>query len=395
MKITFDNFQKIKYAFTSVAVVIVCLSVYFTNQLINDMAEEESRKMELWAEATRKIVSDDETTDYSFVLKVIADNTTIPVIVADQNGEVTQYRNIDLEDKDTVSCLMELIGDFRDAHEPIEIVLDESTSQFLYYDDSVLLKKLLYYPYIQWGVIVLFFLILFFVFASAKKAEQDRVWVGLSKETAHQLGTPISSLMAWVELLKSKGVEPQLMPEMENDVNRLSTIAERFSKIGSKPELELISLDDVLDGALAYMDRRTSSRVTISDEYKVQRPVKLMLNVPLFEWVIENLCKNAIDAMEGKGAINVVVSDCGDKICIDVSDTGKGIPRSKFGTVFNPGYTTKKRGWGVGLSLVKRIVESYHEGKIFVKRSEINKGTTFRILLPKRMNSKASETRNL
>ncbi|MBO5800352.1 MAG: HAMP domain-containing histidine kinase [Paludibacteraceae bacterium] len=395
MKITFDNFQKIKYAFTSVAVVIVCLSVYFTNQLINDMAEEESRKMELWAEATRKIVSDDETTDYSFVLKVIADNTTIPVIVADQNGEVTQYRNIDLEGKDTVSCLMELIGDFRDAHEPIEIVLDESTSQFLYYDDSVLLKKLLYYPYIQWGVIVLFFLILFFVFASAKKAEQDRVWVGLSKETAHQLGTPISSLMAWVELLKSKGVEPQLMPEMENDVNRLSTIAERFSKIGSKPELELVSLDDVLDGALAYMDRRTSSRVTISDEYKVQRPVKLMLNVPLFEWVIENLCKNAIDAMEGKGAINVVVSDCGDKICIDVSDTGKGIPRSKFGTVFNPGYTTKKRGWGVGLSLVKRIVESYHEGKIFVKRSEINKGTTFRILLPKRMNSKASETRNL
>lgn len=395
MKITFDNFQKIKYAFTSVAVVIVCLSVYFTNQLINDMAEEESRKMELWAEATRKIVSDDETTDYSFVLKVIADNTTIPVIVADQNGEVTQYRNIDLEGKDTVSCLMELIGDFRDAHEPIEIVLDESTSQFLYYDDSVLLKKLLYYPYIQWGVIVLFFLILFFVFASAKKAEQDRVWVGLSKETAHQLGTPISSLMAWVELLKSKGVEPQLMPEMENDVNRLSTIAERFSKIGSKPELELISLDDVLDGALAYMDRRTSSRVTISDEYKVQRPVKLMLNVPLFEWVIENLCKNAIDAMEGKGAINVVVSDCGDKICIDVSDTGKGIPRSKFGTVFNPGYTTKKRGWGVGLSLVKRIVESYHEGKIFVKRSEINKGTTFRILLPKRMNSKASETRSL
>jgi signal transduction histidine kinase len=390
MKITFDNFQKIKYAFTSVAVVIVCLSVYFTNQLINDMAEEESRKMELWAEATRKIVSDDETTDYSFVLKVIADNTTIPVIVADQNGEVTQYRNIDLEGKDTVSCLMELIGDFRDAHEPIEIVLDESMSQFLYYDDSVLLKKLLYYPYIQWGVIVLFFLILFFVFASAKKAEQDRVWVGLSKETAHQLGTPISSLMAWVELLKSKGVEPQLMPEMENDVNRLSTIAERFSKIGSKPELELISLDDVLDGALAYMDRRTSSRVTISDEYKVQRPVKLMLNVPLFEWVIENLCKNAIDAMEGKGAINVVVSDCGDKICIDVSDTGKGIPRSKFGTVFNPGYTTKKRGWGVGLSLVKRIVESYHEGKIFVKRSEINKGTTFRILLPKRMNSKAS-----
>lgn len=395
MKITFDNFQKIKYAFTSVAVVIVCLSVYFTNQLINDMAEEESRKMELWAEATRKIVSDDETTDYSFVLKVIADNTTIPVIVADQNGEVTQYRNIDLEGKDTVSCLMELIGDFRDAHEPIEIVLDESTSQFLYYDDSVLLKKLLYYPYIQWGVIVLFFLILFFVFASAKKAEQDRVWVGLSKETAHQLGTPISSLMAWVELLKSKGVEPQLMPEMENDVNRLSTIAERFSKIGSKPELELVSLDDVLDGALAYMDRRTSSRVTISDEYKVQRPVKLMLNVPLFEWVIENLCKNAIDAMEGKGAINVVVSDCGDKICIDVSDTGKGIPRSKFGTVFNPGYTTKKRGWGVGLSLVKRIVESYHEGKIFVKRSEINKGTTFRILLPKRMNSKASETRSL
>ncbi len=244
-----------------------------------------------------------------------------------------------------------------------------------------MLKQLAYYPYVQWSVIAVFFAILFLVFTNAKKSEQDRVWVGLSKETAHQLGTPISSLLAWVEILKNQNVEPTLLPEMEKDVNRLRTIAERFSKIGSKPEKEEVLLNSVLDNALAYMQKRTSSKVLISSVYNVQKPIYLHVNVPLFEWVIENLCKNAIDAMEGEGKINISVTENNGRVYIDVQDTGKGIPKSKYKTVFKPGYTTKKRGWGLGLSLVKRIIEEYHGGKIFVKKSEQNKGTTFRIVL--------------
>ncbi len=380
MKIV-ENQRRIKYILTFIAALIVVLSMYYSNKLAKDMAKEERRKIELWAEATRLLVTVDDNADLSFIMKVIEENTTIPVIIADAQGDVFMSRNVEIPEENSEEYLQKKIREWKSINEPIEISLDEETKHYLYYDDSVLLKRLAYYPYIQWSVIAVFFAIIFFVFTNAKKSEQDRVWVGLSKETAHQLGTPISSLLAWVEILKSKNVEPDLMPEMEKDVNRLRTIAERFSKIGSKPEREKVSLNKVLDSALAYMQKRTSNKVRISCVYEMQKTIYLCLNVPLFEWVIENLCKNAIDAMEGEGEINICVAENNERIYIDVQDTGKGIPKSKYKTVFNPGYTTKKRGWGLGLSLVKRIIEEYHGGKIFVKKSEPNKGTTFRIIL--------------
>ncbi|HOI27070.1 MAG TPA: HAMP domain-containing sensor histidine kinase [Paludibacteraceae bacterium] len=382
MKVNYDNFNNIKYILAVFAIAIISLSVYYSSNLANDMSKEERKRIELWAEATRQLV-DDRNSDLSFILKVIEGNTSIPVVIADNEGNVYMHRNIDVPNGGSEQFLKKKIANFKEVHDPIIIQLDESTTHYLYYDDSTLLKQLAYYPYIQWGIISTFCLIIFYVFTSAKKAEQNRVWVGLSKETAHQLGTPISSLLAWVEILKSNGVEPDLMPEIEKDVNRLRTIAERFSKIGSIPEKENICLNDLIDNSLSYMRKRTSSKIAITCVYDMSSPVYLRLNKPLFEWVIENLCKNAIDAMEGEGRIDVHVFEKEDKIGIDVQDTGKGIAKSKFNTVFKPGYTTKKRGWGLGLSLVKRIIEEYHEGKIFVKKSEINKGTTFRILLKK------------
>jgi len=381
MKITYENIRKVKYFLASFAVVIVFFSVYYTDRLADDMSNEERRKMELWAEATRQLVTVDDDADIDFIWRVIKENTTIPVIVADSAGIVYMYRNVSVPSENIDEYLQKEIRSLKKAHEPMEIVLDEDTKHYLYYDDSFLLKQLANYPYVQWSIIAVFVAILFFVFSSAKKSEQDRVWVGLSKETAHQLGTPISSLLAWVEILKNRNVEPDLIPEMEKDVNRLHTIAERFSKIGSNPKKEIVCLNTVLDNSLAYMRNRISNKVHISSFYDISSPVFLNLNTPLFEWVIENLCKNSIDAMEGGGEINVHVAKHNKWICIDVQDTGKGIPKSKHRTVFNPGYTTKQRGWGLGLSLVKRIIEEYHKGKIFVKKSEINKGTTFRIML--------------
>jgi signal transduction histidine kinase len=394
-KVTLENQLKIKYILSFLAMVIIVISVYFSSKLAKDMAEEEQKRIELWAEATLRLTTD-ENTDLAFILKVIQENNTIPGIIATEDGEILMHRNVkNVPDDNTgEKYLQKQIKQFSKAHTPIAFALDEDTDLYLYYDDSTLQKKLAYYPYIQWSVIVVFSGVLFLVFTSAKKSEQDRVWVGLSKETAHQLGTPISSLLAWVEILKSKNVEPDLLPEMEKDVNRLRTIAERFSKIGSKPDMENVCFNDVLANALNYMKKRTSNKVRISCVYEKQRPIYVCLNTPLFEWVIENLSKNAIDAMDGEGEINILVADTEDKVYVDIQDTGKGIPKSKQKTVFNPGYTTKKRGWGLGLSLVKRIIEEYHEGKIFVKRSEINKGTTFRIILNKKLRCKDGKISN-
>ncbi|MCB9017573.1 MAG: HAMP domain-containing sensor histidine kinase [Paludibacteraceae bacterium] len=394
MKVNYDNFNNIKYILAAFAVAIISLSVYYSGHLANDMSKEERKRIELWAEATRQLVYDDNT-DLSFILKVIEGNTNIPVVIADKAGNVYMHRNISTPEKDADKFLKEKVDEFKNVHDPIKIQLDENTTHYLYYDNSTLLKQLAYFPFVQWGIISSFCLIIFYVFTSAKKAEQDRVWVGLSKETAHQLGTPISSLLAWVEILKSNGVEPELMPEIEKDVNRLRTIAERFSKIGSIPEKENICLNTLLDNSLAYMRKRTSNKIAISCVYDMQSPTYIRLSKPLFEWVIENLCKNAIDAMDGEGRIDVHVFEKEDKIGIDIQDTGKGIAKSKFKTVFKPGYTTKKRGWGLGLSLVKRIIEEYHEGKIFVKKSEQNKGTTFRILLKKESSDTKNATKNI
>lgn len=385
MHITFDKFSKLKYLFALLALVIVGISGYFTNGLVKSMAQEENRKMALWAEATRKLAAADEVTDFEFLLKVIADNTTIPCFILDQNDNVIGSRNIDVPSKLTDDKLKAFWKQkqelFADLNERIEINIDKETQQYIYYDNSLVLKRLSYYPFIQWGVIALFFLTVLFFFTLAKRAEQDKVWAGLSKETAHQLGTPISSLMAWVELMKAQEIALDILPEMEKDVSRLQTIADRFSKVGSVPELKPACLNDVLDNTLAYMRRRVSSKVVITSVYQSNTPISLPMCVPLFEWVVENLCKNAVDAMEGRGSIDVNVSMLEKQVCLDFTDTGKGIPKSKFKTVFSPGFTTKQRGWGLGLSLVKRIVEDYHHGSIFVKHSELGKGTTFRILL--------------
>lgn len=391
MRITFDDFSKIKYIFFAVAIIIILASGAFSNMIVKDMAKGEEQKMELWAEATRKMTAAEENADYAFLLKVIEDNTTIPCLIVDDSHQVVGSRNIKVPKMKEVELQrywMYHIEKFANAHRPIVINIDRNTRQYIYYDNSVLLKRLSYYPYVQWGVIVLFFIVLLFFFSSAKRAEQNRVWVGLSKETAHQLGTPISSLMAWLEYLKAKGVEPELLPEMEKDVNRLQTIAERFSKVGSVPELKPACLNDVINNAIAYMRKRVSSKIPITVSFANDEIYSILVCVPLFEWVIENLCKNAVDAMEGRGAISVSVSQIENKVYVDVTDTGKGIPKSKFKTVFKPGFTTKKRGWGLGLSLVKRIVEEYHHGKIFVKWSEVGKGTTFRIV----MNAAVSES---
>lgn len=383
MKTSFDNLKKIKYIFSSIALLIVGLSMYYTHLLTKEMAQEERQRISLWAEATHRLVTDTDESDLAFLMKVIEGNTNIPVLVVDETGNVTVHRNIEVPEENSEEFLRTMVKKFQRENQPIEITIDENIQHHLYYGNSTMLNKLEYYPYIQWGIILAFFAIIFFVFASAKRSEQNRVWVGLSKETAHQLGTPISSLLAWVEILKEEKVNPDLMTEMEKDVNRLRTIAERFSKIGSIPELSPISIDAILQNSLSYMRKRTSNKVQITYQTKSEEPIIVALSQPLFEWVIENLCKNAIDAMEGEGHINVEVSQEKEKVIIDVSDTGKGIPKSKFDAVFSPGFTTKKRGWGLGLSLVKRIIEEYHKGKIFVKHSEIDKGTTFRIILNK------------
>lgn len=383
MKTSFNNIKKIKYIFSSIALLIVGVSMYYTHQLTKEMAEEERQRISLWAEATQRLVTDTDGSDLVFLMKVIEGNTSIPVLVVDETDNVTIYRNIEIPEGDDGKYIRQMVKKFQRENKPIEISIDENIKHTLYYGNSTMLNKLEYYPYIQWGIILAFFAIIFFVFASAKRSEQNRVWVGLSKETAHQLGTPISSLLAWVEILKEEKVNPDLMTEMEKDVNRLRTIAERFSKIGSIPELTPTNLDTLLQNSLSYMRKRTSDKVQITYHFKDEMPITLALNQPLFEWVIENLCKNAIDAMSGEGHINVEVAQEKEKVIIDVSDTGKGIPKSKFDAVFSPGFTTKKRGWGLGLSLVKRIIEEYHKGKIFVKHSEIDKGTTFRIILNK------------
>jgi len=383
MKRQYETYQTLKLVFILIAIAIVMASMYFTNSLVKKLSVEERRKMEIWAEATRQLVSMGEETNIEFALKIIEGNITIPVVMVDEKDNLSAYRNIAVKGDDEATFFAKKIAEFKAKHPPIPIVLEDNSVQYIYYDDSLLIKQLAFFPYVQLGIIAVFLAIAFLAFSSTKRAEQNQVWVGLSKETAHQLGTPISSLLAWVEIFKSKHVDETLMNEMQKDVNRLRIIAERFSKIGSKPELIPVDLNQTLQNAVQYIRNRSSKKVKIETHVFSGQQVMVPLNVPLFEWVIENLCKNAIDAMDGEGNINISITELTANWCIDVQDTGKGIPKSKFKTVFSPGYTTKSRGWGLGLSLVKRIVEEYHSGKIVVKHSEIGIGTTFRILLNK------------
>lgn len=380
MQNIYDVRQKGKLIFLLISVLLVGGVLYVSNDLVDDLSVEERKKMEIWAEATRELASDKTEMSMELILKVIQSNTSIPAILVDENGAINQYVNLNLPESDPEKYLQRKLAQLQSGSNVIEISLGGDEKQYLYYDDSILLKRLSFYPYVQLGVMVLFVLIVYFALISTKKAEQNKVWVGLSKETAHQLGTPISSLMAWMDLLEASGVDPALLSDMNKDVKRLSVIAERFSKIGSKPEMELVYVNEVLENATEYMRRRVSSKVQITTHLPSDAE-GAMVCLPLFEWVIENLCKNAVDAMNGEGRIDVYLTSERQQIYIDIKDTGKGIARKNFKTVFNPGYTTKKRGWGLGLTLAKRIIEEYHNGRIFVKESEVGKGTTFRIEL--------------
>ncbi len=379
MKSIYGLKRFLKYFFILLSFAIAGVSLFATNVLVKKLSFEERSRMELWANATRELINvENFDTDLSFVQSVIEANHTIPVILLDADGELLSYRNMDslkLNDKEEIERIKKL-------HEPIEVPVNDGELQYIYYDDSLLLKQLSYFPFVQIVVVALFLFLVFFAFFSIQKAEQDKIWVGLSRETAHQLGTPISSLLAWNEILKNRYPEEAYLYEMEKDVVRLKVIAERFSKIGSKPELEEYSLQEELSNVISYMRRRTSQKVNYVFDAK-STDTKVLINADLFHWVIENLCKNGIDAMEGIGSLTFKIKDYSKQVAIDVIDNGKGIPKSKLKTIFNPGYTTKKRGWGLGLSLAKRIIEEYHRGKIFVKHSEPNFGTTFRIILQK------------
>lgn len=384
-----DQIRRVKIILVMAAVAIAVVSLVVSHILIRDLASEERAKMEVWAEAMRTLNHADENTDINLVLRVINSNNTIPVVVLDPNGQVQAYRNIDIDHcdnaADTTVFLAQLGRRLLAANRNIRIALDDDRSNDyidVCYDDSLMLRRLSSYPYIQLGVVMLFVVIAIFALLTSKRAEQNKVWVGLSKETAHQLGTPISSLMAWVEILRESYPDDQLIPEMENDVKRLQLIADRFSKIGSLPEPVDTDLKEVMQHVVDYMDRRTSKRVQMIRRFP-ESEVRVRINASLFEWVIENLCKNAVDAMGGEGTITITVAEEQDRTVVEVSDTGKGIRKKDIRNVFRPGFTTKKRGWGLGLSLAKRIVEEYHKGRIWVKHSEVGIGTTFRIELKK------------
>ena len=383
-----DRIRQVKIILVLAAIVIAVTSLIISNIFVKDLAKEERNKMEIWADAMRSFNMADETTDLGLVLKVMNDNNTIPVIVLDNKGLVQICRNVDVgnrSEKDSVAYVSHLGKRLYDAGRFIRISMDDANKKAyvdVCYDDSTILKRLAYYPYVQLGVVLIFVVVAIFALLTSKKAEQNKVWVGLSKETAHQLGTPISSLMAWIEILKENYPDDDLIPEMDKDVKRLQLIADRFSKIGSLPEPVPSSLSDVVDHVIDYMDRRTSSKVLMTKKFP-QNDIIVNLNASLFEWVIENLCKNAVDAMEGEGHITIEVLDLPGKAVIEVTDDGKAIRKKDISSVFKPGFTTKKRGWGLGLSLAKRIVEEYHHGRIFVKRSEVGLGTTFRIEIKK------------
>lgn len=386
--------------FFILSIAVVVGFVLVSNSLVSDLAAQERERMQIWADATKQIADIGQNPDspdvspdnLEFLFGIIEQNHTIPVLLTDDEGNILLHRNFDLpEEVDSLApwvispvnekYLRGKLASLEKRANVIHIIISPDNLQHLYYDDSKLLRRLSYYPYVQLAVMLAFIAIVYFAVNSTRKAEQNKVWVGLSKETAHQLGTPISSLMAWTELLRSTGTDEDMVKEMDKDINRLSMIASRFSKIGSRPNMEREDLNQVVARATGYMQTRISSRINLTTNLSSQ-PLPVDMSAPLFEWVMENLIKNAVDAMEGSGAITVSTFIDNNRACVTVTDTGKGIPRKNHKTVFNPGFTTKKRGWGLGLALAKRIVEQYHRGRIYVSWSEPSRGTTFRIELP-------------
>jgi len=385
--------------FLVMSVAVVALFLFYSDLLVKDLSEQERARMQVWADATREIVNlsgeesgEDANRVMNFLLSIIEGNSNIPVLLTDSAGSILMHRNFRLpEPPDSTmpfyiseanqKFLDNKYEELRSGQNRIVIDMGPGEKQFLYYEDSRLLKALSYYPYVQVLVLLAFVLIVYYAVSSTKRAEQNKVWVGLSKETAHQLGTPISSLIAWMELLPELGVDHATVEEMNKDVKRLSTIASRFSKIGSRPAMEPGDLNKVAVGAAEYMSTRISKQIRL-DIVPAPEPLPVLISAPLAEWVMENLIKNAVDAMEGSGSITVRAYADKNMAVVDVTDTGKGISRKNIKHIFSPGYTTKKRGWGLGLTLAKRIIEEYHGGEIFVKHSEPGVGTTFTIQLP-------------
>ena len=378
-----DRIRQVKIVLVVAAVVIAVASLLISHLLVRDLLNEERAKMQVWADAMHSINAAGPDDDISLALSVIKSNSTIPVVVMSSAGDVMDFSNIDISHGDTTAYLTDFGQRMQRSGNAIKILYGDSMDyDVVCYDESIMLKRLSAWPYVQLGIVLVFVVVAIFALLSSKRAEQNKVWVGLSKETAHQLGTPISSLMAWTEMLKETYPDDEMIPEMSQDVKRLERIAERFSKIGSLPEPVEASMNDVLEHVIAYMDRRTSNKVQMIRQFP-DHDVIVKMNASLFEWVIENLCKNAVDAMEGAGTITLTLIDDEELVAIEVQDTGKGIKKKDMKSVFTPGFTTKKRGWGLGLSLARRIVEEYHKGRIFVKQSELGKGTTFRIELKK------------
>ena len=388
---TARNSNTINIIVVLLLVIVVVISSLVTNHMVGQVAQEEQKKIQLWAEATRQLILADEDDNIDLLLQVMEGNTTIPVYMVDTNYNLLLSRNVKEPKRNIEAFYTSKINMLRATQEPIEVRVSSDVMQYIYYEDSTVLNWLSYFPYIQILVMIALAGMAAIALIMSQRSEKNILWVGLSKETAHQLGTPISSLNAWIELLKTQYPNDTFIPQMDEDIRRLQMIAERFSKIGSQPTLEVHAVLPVLQSAVDYMRARTSNKV----EYRLlgdkamrreEDEARTMLCVPLFEWVIENLCKNAIDSMEGKGEITIEMRQDNEKIVIDITDTGKGIDRRNFKKIFRPGYTSKKRGWGLGLSLAKRIIEDYHLGKLFVKQSQLGIGTTFRIILKQTKN---------
>lgn len=388
----YDSRRIWKIALVAISIALVALFLFISNRLVKNLAAQERARMEIWADATRELITSNNT-DVNFLLRIIEGNNNIPVLLVDPDDNIIEQRNFRLPEPLDPNNPAELKGEnlkylqgklksLKKGTNKIDIKIDDDMSQTLYYEDSTVLRQLSYFPYIELAVLLVFIAIAYFALVSVKRAEQNKVWVGLSKETAHQLGTPISSLMAWTDMLGDMGVDAEVVNDIDNDVIRLRTIADRFSKIGSMPEKSLVSINQAVVGGLKYMSNRIPKRVSMNISTSDDEDCEVMLCESLFEWVLENLTKNAVDAMSGEGQLYITVIREGSNALITVKDTGKGIPRKNFKTVFTPGFTTKKRGWGLGLTLVKRIIEEYHGGKIWVKDSEPGKGTTFAITIP-------------
>lgn len=373
-----------KLLFFTGAVIIGLSSLIYTNRLVKDLSVEERKKVELWAKATRMLITmQGDEIGFDLLFGLIENNNTVPVVLANSSMDTLTTRNLDKNRLKNPGYLKRQLERMKAEHEPITIHLGEKEIYYIYYRDSILLTRLQYFPFIQLAVVLLFVAVAYVAFSASRRAEQNQVWVGLTRETAHQLGTPTSSLLAWLELFRMKRADADTLLELEKDVKRLEKIADRFSKIGSRPVLEKANLMEVIEGAVQYIKNRASDKAQFVIHAPDNRQVFASLNPGLFEWVVENLCRNSIDAMSGSGTVEITVSEHGKKIFVDVGDRGKGIAKKLYKTIFRPGYTSKPRGWGLGLSLSRRIIENYHKGKIYVLHSEPGKGTVMRIQLRK------------